>query len=998
MRYFLLSIFFLVQSLHAQVPQDWLDQGWQWENLGPNRGGRSIAVAGHQDRPNEYYFGATGGGIWKTTSGGSHWAPVSDGHLNSSSVGAIAVAPSNADVVYAGMGEAQLRGNVMQGDGLYKSVDAGTTWQHIGLPETKAISKIVIDPANDDIVYVAALGNPYAPNEERGVFKTTDGGETWDKILFKNEKTGAIDLVLDPSNSQVVYASFWEVYRTPWKLWSGGFGSSLYKSTDGGSSWTELTKNEGLPAGILGKMTLAVSPANSQRVYANIEANKGGLYRSDDGGNTWQLMNDHRDLWQRSFYFMRIEADPIDEDIIYIMNFVLMKSSDGGKTFEYIRTPHADHHQLWIAPNDPKRMIVANDGGGSVSVDGGQHWTTEDFSTAQIYRLFVTEDFPYHACGSQQDNTTVCVASDGGFYHNPREPDGDWMYAVGGGENAYVVTKPGEPDVFYSAYTNGLTRYDRKTGKTTLRNPYPFMVMGEPASDMPERWNWVYPMAFSSAAPHRFYVGSQHLWESEDEGLTWSKISPDLTRAEPKTLGDSGGPIIKDQDGPEIYGTLFTIAPSPHDANTIYTGSDDGLVYLTRNKGKSWKDITPDNLPAHSRIGKIVISKHNQSTVYFAARRYEMDDRSPYLYKSSDYGTTWSKIVSGIVEEDFTHVIAEDPLTKGLLFAGTEHGVYVSFNYGEEWQSFQANLPDTHVSGIEALERELVISTHGRGFWKLGDISALRQMKTVSSNGNHLFEPGKAVRGAYDAKIYYQAASDVDAVSVKIQDDQGQLVRVYNRKNIKAGINSISWDLRYTGAKVFPGIILEGPVPAYGPYAVPGAYSVTLEIEGQEFKKTIEVEKDPRSAEVSHEDLQAQFDLAMEVRDLTSTANQDVIEIREVVPQIEEVIDELTAETLDFAKDISAKLRLLESHLYQVRNQSPKDKIAFPIKLNNRLSGLYAFINVGDQRPPQSMYDMKKQLGLELEVIHGEVQAILGNQLSELNEKLEDQSIEPIKY
>ncbi|MEQ9300730.1 MAG: glycosyl hydrolase [Cyclobacteriaceae bacterium] len=998
MRLLLILITFLTSSLYGQIPQKWLDDGWEWENLGPNRGGRSIAVAGHKDRPNEYYFGATGGGIWKTSSGGNQWSPVSDGQLNSSSVGAIAMAPSNGDVVYVGMGEAQLRGNVMQGDGIYRSSDAGKTWAHIGLENSKAISKIVVHPDNDDLVYVAALGNPYAPNDERGVFKTKDGGQSWEKVLFKDDKTGAIDLVLDPSDPEIIYASFWEVYRKPWKLWSGGPGSSLYKSTDGGTSWVELTRNEGLPDGILGKMTLTVSPANSNRVYANIEAEKGGLYRSDDAGDTWLLVNDHRDLWQRSFYFMRIEADPKDEDVVYIMNFVLMKSSDAGKTFKYIRTPHADHHGLWIDPENPKRMIVANDGGGSVSVDGGNNWTTEDFSTAQIYRLFVTEDFPYHACGSQQDNTTVCVASDGGFYHNPREPDGDWMYAVGGGENAYIATKPGQPDIFYSAATNVLTRYDRKTGKTTLRNPYPFMVMGEPAIVMPERWNWIYPMAFSKAAPHRFYVGSQHLWESEDEGLNWKKISPDLTRAEPGTLDDSGGPIIRDQDGPEIYGTLFAIAPSPHDANTIYTGSDDGLVYLTRNRGEDWRDVTPKELPAHSRIGKIVVSQHDQATVYFAARRYEMDDRQPYLFKSTDYGNTWSTIISGIREDDFTHVIAEDPMKQGLLYAGSEHGVYVSFSDGELWQPLQANLPDTHVSGIEALERDLVISTHGRGFWTLSNIEPLRQMTVARGSKTQLFTPGKAIRGAYDGAIYYQLANQAEHVSITIRDSEERVVKQFEKKDVEAGINKLTWNLRYPGATVFQGIILEGPVPAYGPMAVPGEYEIELNANGKSFTEHMIVEKDPRSEEVSQEDLQAQFELAIEVRDLTSLANQDVIDIRNINSQIEELMPELSGSPLDQVERAAAKLRAIESLLYQVKNQSPKDKIAFPIKLNNRLSGLYGFINVGDQRPPVSMYEMKELLEAELKSVHASYQLILKRELAAINETLENQSLPIISY
>ncbi|HIC52954.1 MAG TPA: glycosyl hydrolase, partial [Gemmatimonadetes bacterium] len=579
----------------------------EWRSIGPDRGGRSIAVAGHSDRPFEYYFGATGGGLFKTTDGGSSWFPVTDGQIGSASVGAVTVAESNPDVVYIGMGEVQLRANVLQGDGLYRSDDGGQTWRHLGLEDTHAIGRIRVHPTDPERAYVAALGHPFGPSPDRGVFRTTDGGGTWEKVLFLDDRTGAVDLVMDPNDPDVLYATLWEVYRRPWQLWSGGNGSGIFKTTDGGENWSELTGAPGFPSGVLGKMTVTVSGADSERVWANVEAEEGGLYISDDGGLSWALVNAHRDIWQRAFYFQRIQADPVDRNTIYILNFQLMKSTDSGRTLESVRETHADHHDLWIDPTNPSRMIDANDGGGVVSVNGGRTWTEMQYPTAQIYRLATTTDFPYHACGAQQDNSTVCVSSEPGHLSNPRGVSTEWMYSVGGGESGYVAPHPTDPNIFYAGATNALTRYDRSTGIVRDIQPYPRIVMGEPARDMPERWNWTYPIAVSSAAPDALYVGSQHLWQSSDEGASWRRISPDLTRAEPETMGDSGGPIVKDQDGPEIYSTLYSIAPSPHDTATIWTGSDDGFVHITRNSGESWRNVTPPDMLAHTRVMTIDI-------------------------------------------------------------------------------------------------------------------------------------------------------------------------------------------------------------------------------------------------------------------------------------------------------------------------------------------------------------------------------------------------------
>ena len=720
----------LLLSPHLFAESDPSDffQGLQWRSIGPDRGGRSIAVAGHRDRPFEYYFGATGGGLWKTNDGGVTWRPVTDGQIESSSVGAVSVAESNPDVVYLGMGETQLRANVLQGDGLYRSADGGRSWTHIGLNETHAISRIRVHPEDANLVYVAALGNPFAPNSQRGVFRTRDGGRTWKKILFRNDRVGAIDLAIDPKQPRTLYSTLWEVSRKPWQLWSGGEGSGIFKSTNGGDSWVELTHNPGFPQGLLGKITVTVSGADSQRIWANVEAENGGLYRSDDGGASWTLTNNHRDLWQRAFYFLRIQADPADRDTLYVLNFNLFKSRDGGRSFSRIPETHSDHHDLWIDPGNPHRMINGNDGGAVVSINGGETWTEMRYPTAQIYRLATTADFPYHACGAQQDNTTVCVSSERGHLRNPRSPSTEWMYSVGGGESGYVAPHPSQPDIFYAGATNTLTRYDRSTGLGIDVQPYPRIVMGEPAQVMPERWNWTYPIAISPVDPKILFVGSQHLWRTADEGKTWEKISPDLTRALPHTLEDSGGPIIKDQDGPEIYATLYAITPSRFDVDTIWTGSDDGLLSLTRDGGLNWSNVTPPGMLEHSRITLIEASPHQPATAYLAAIRYEMNDRTPYLWKTQDHGRSWTKITAGFPENAFVRVVREDPRRQGLLYAGTEHGVFVSFNDGEDWKDLSLNLPDSPVTGLVVKERDLVIATHGRSLWVLDDIEILRQL------------------------------------------------------------------------------------------------------------------------------------------------------------------------------------------------------------------------------------------------------------------------------
>lgn len=997
-------IFFIVKESNAQNQDNIYSEmikDLKWLNIGPKRGGRSIAVAGSSIRPYEYYFGATGGGLWKTIDGGNSWDPVTDGQLKSSSVGAVAVSQSNPDIVYIGMGESQLRQNVLQGDGVYCSTDAGKNWIHIGLKETQAISRIRIHPIDPNRIYVAALGHPFASNKERGVFRTKDGGKSWDQILYKNDQTGAIDLVLDPNNPDIMYATLWEVYRKPWILWSGGSGSGLYKSVDGGDNWTEITRNPGLPEGIWGKSTVTVSGADSKRIYVNIEAKDGGLYRSDDGGKTFALINNHRDLWQRAFYFLRIQADPINRDVIYILSFKLIKSEDGGKTFKYLPETHADHHDLWIDPLNPERMINGNDGGGVVSVNGGQTWTHMRYPTAQIYRLSVTNDFPYHVAGGQQDNSTVVVPSDGGYLRNERLEPGEMMYAAGGGENGYVVQHPTKLNIFYSGRTNALDRYDRNTGLVTDIQPFPRIVMGEAAEVMPERWNWNYPIAVTDLEPDAIYVGSQYLWKSSDQGQNWNKISPDLTRADRNTMGNSGGPIVFDQDGPEIYATIYTIEPSPHNANTIWVGSDDGLIHLTHDGGKTWLNITPSDLPINSKVSSIESSSHNPAVAYATARRYEMDDRSPYVWKTDDYGKTWKKIINGLSKDDFGHSICEDPIKEGLLFLGTEHGVYVSFNSGMNWHSLSNNLPDTPVMGIAVKQNDLVIATHGRSFWKMENIELLRQISTsgIFEKEFHLFKPTNAIRRAVPATIDFYVASESSQVKLDIVDQEGQLViRLLNKKIQNPGMFRLIWNLRYEGATSFPNIILEGGNPRRGPWAPPGKYSVKLTLNGEVQIQNFEVEKDPRLTEVSNEDLKAQFDLAMKIRDCESDANEGVILYRKLKNEIENRLN--ISKNKSLHKEASLfiqQMTKIADNLYQLKNQSPKDKIANPIRLNDRLTGLRSHLEEGDMKPTLSYIKVYKELSKELKLHLDKLSVLLIKDLPELNKKLKQLNIETIE-
>jgi photosystem II stability/assembly factor-like uncharacterized protein len=994
-------LLFLI-SICAVLPAQDYDLGaLKWRNIGPNRGGRSQAIAGSAARPLEYYFGATGGGLWKTANGGVAWAPVTDGQIASSSVGAVAVSESNPDIVYLGMGETELRGSIMQGDGVYKSVDAGKTWTHIGLDDSQAIARIRIDPANPNLVYVAALGHPYGANPERGVFRSSDGGASWKRVLFRDNHAGAGDLSMDPNHPRVLFASLWEAYRTPWMLSSGGPSSGLFKSIDGGDTWTEITRNPGMPRGIVGKITVAVSPADSNRVYAIVEADDGGLFQSSDAGATWTLVNDDRSIRQRAFYFSRIAADPKRRDTVYAMNVEIYRSDDGGKTLHLMHTPHADHHDLWIAPNDPRRIASSDDGGGSVSTDGGQTWTLESYPTAQLYHVATTAEFPYHVCGAQQDSGSVCVPSDRALnLRDPEAPAGNWMYQAAGGEAGYVAPDPKDPNIFYGGDQAGIVaRYDRRTGATRSITVYPLFFSGMSAGVLKERWQWTFPIVFSPVDPNILYTSSQHLFKTTSQGQRWETISPDLTRNDPKTLGDSGGPITKDQNGPEIYGTIFSIAPSRHEAGTIWTGSDDGLVYLTRDGGKHWTDVTPPGMGEFNRVSMIEASPTDPAAAYVAAKRYQMDDRTPYIFKTHDYGKTWTKIVAGIRAGDFAQAVREDPHRAGLLYAGTEHGIYVSFDDGAHWRSLSLNLPDTQVSDLVVEEDDLVIATHGRSFWILDDIAPLRQFSPeITERPAHLFEPRPAVRSVTTAIVDYYLARPAENVTLAILDANGQLVREFHNQKSRAGLNRFVWDLRYPGAVTFPGIVLRGARPGQGPAAPPGKYSVRLAANGVTETKPLPIRRDPRVADVTDADLEAQFRLAIAIRDETSRAHGAIIQIRSIEPQLTERAQAASdTETTRLAAQIKSKLDEIEQDLYQTRNRSPRDTLNYPIKLNNQLAVLQTEVDTGDNKPTDQDFAVFEELKAHLNQVLGRYRTVLDNDLARFNQRMQSHKLEPVK-
>ena len=762
-----------------------------WRDVGPPRGGRSVAVTGSVQRPNEYWMGTTGGGVFKTSDGGLTWAPASDGFFGGT-VGAIAVDPTNADVVWVGGGETDIRGNTAGGEGLWKTTNGGRTWTYLGFRD-QHISTIRIHPNQPGTAWIGVFGDPFKADTVRGLYRTDDGGRTFRKTLFLGDSAGVIDIALDPSNPSTLFVAMWQADRTPWGMSSGGTHDGIFRSTDGGATWTNLNERAtGLPRGILGKIGIAVSPAKPGRVWALIEHDSGGVYRSDDGGNTWQLVNNERKLRQRAWYYTQIYADPKDTNIVYALNTGAYRSRDGGRTFpQSLNPPHGDNHDLWIAPDNPDRMINANDGGANVSINGGRSWTDQDFPTAQFYHVDFTDEWPYHICGAQQDNSTLCGPSrkEGGVQMS------DW-YDAGGGESGYVTPKPDDPNiVFAGSYGGLLTRKDRRNGFERNVTVFPINPMGHSSEDIEVRFQWTYPIVFSRHDPKVLYAAGSKLFRSTNEGESWTAVSPDLSRHDPRTMGPSGGPITKDQTGVETYALIFAFDESPVQQGVLWAGTDDGWIWVSRDNGEHWENVTPKDIGDFTRVSIIEPSHFIAGGAFVAANRYQLGDKQPIFYKTNDFGKTWTKIVNGIAPDHFARVIREDPVRRGLLFAGTERGVYVSFDEGSSWQEMNRNLPIVPVHDLRIKDTDIVLATHGRSFWVMDDISPLRQVTPeIVAQGAHLFQPSPAYRtnwgggrggGEGDtganppsgAQVYYWLRQPNQTVQLDFLDAQGAVIQ-----------------------------------------------------------------------------------------------------------------------------------------------------------------------------------------------------------------------------
>jgi len=1018
-------------SARITAPADSLFPDLRWRSIGPFEGGRVEAVAGVPGRPATFYFGAVVGGVWKTTDAGGHWTPIFDDQPIAS-IGAIAVAPSDPNVIYVGTGEPDPRGDISFGDGMYRSTDAGRTWQHLGLRDSRHIGRIVVDPHDPDVVYVAALGHAFGPNEERGVFRSRDGGRSWEKVLYVDENTGAVDLALDPHNPRVLFAAMWQVRRMPWKLVNGGPGSGLYRSTDGGATWTRL-EGHGLPSGTLGRLSVSVSGADGNVVYALVNhRTRGGLYRSTDAGATWERVNDSQTIQQRPWYYFRVYADPRDPNTVYVCNFFFYRSTDGGRSMEAIRLPHVDHHALWIDPDDPKRMIEGNDGGATITLNGGRTWSSESNQpTSQFYHVTADDRFPYYLYGAQQDRGTVAVAS-----ASPRGAitGKDW-YHVGGGESSYVLPKPGDPSVVYAgSYFGYTTRIDLTTGETRDVSPWPLNPEGGAAKAVRYRFSWVSPTAVDPRHPEVVYAGSQKLLKSTDEGASWSEISPDLTRNDTTKQDLSGGPVTWDNVGAEYYDVIFTIALSPLTEGQIWVGSDDGLIHLTRDEGAHWIDVTPKGMPTWAKVSLIEASPRDPATAYVAVDAHKADDMTPYLYRTHDYGAHWTLITRGIEAPAFARAIREDPTRKGLLYAATELGVYVSFDDGDHWRPLQLNLPTTSVRDLAIEQGDLAIATHGRGFWILDDLAPLRQWSDrVAAAPLHLFQPDTAYRTrAAGGRVrpgeavgrnppsgaildWYLASPPEDSVALDIFDADGSVVRSYVRKAgadastspgglpAHAGLNRFVWDLRYEGApplRVPGGPVFEAGGPA-APRVVPGDYTARLTVDGRTAHTTLHVALDPR-VHAPARDLKAQLDLMLELRRAMTDDHEAFNRIAGVREQLGLLERQLGSDPA--MSDVVRAVRTLDEHadsaataLFQFRAKVPKELFMnHPATLNVKLASLQRSVDAADAAPTAQQLAVFRMLRARLDGALGAWDEIRSTELPALNRLLTERGIGPV--
>ncbi|WP_034918156.1 VPS10 domain-containing protein [Gillisia sp. CAL575] len=961
--------------------------------IGPFRGGRSAAVTGVPGEPNLFYFGSTGGGIWRSTDGARTWENISDGFFGGS-IGAISVANSDHNIIFAGGGEKTLRGNVSSGSGIWKSVDAGKTWESKGLENSRHIPRISIHPTNPEIVYAAVLGNIYKPTEERGVYKSIDGGTTWKKTLFVNDQAGAVDLIMDPNNPRILYASTWRVQRTPYSLSSGGEGSALWKSTDSGETWKEISKNKGFPQDTLGIMGITVSPVNSNRVWAIVEnKDKGGVYRSEDAGETWKNINSDRELRQRAWYYTRIYADPKDEDVVYVVNVSYHKSKDGGENFTSARAPHGDHHDMWIAPENPDRIIMGDDGGAQVTYDGGETWSTyHNQPTGQFYRLTTDNHFPYRIYAAQQDNSTIRIDHRSTDYTISEE---NWEETAGG-ESAHIAVDPENDNIVYGgSYGGFLTRVNHEKNTQRAINVWPDNPMGHGAEDMKYRFQWNFPIIFSKHDPNKLYTFSNHVHVTTNEGQSWETISEDLTRNDSTKLGSSGGPITQDNTGVEYYGTIFAAEESSLQEGLIWVGSDDGLVHVTKDGGKNWENVTPKGLPKWTQINSLETSDHDAGTAFIAATSYKSGDFAPYLYKTIDFGKSWIKITTGIGTEHFTRVIREDPTNKNILYAGTEEGIYISFDQGANWKAFQLNLPIVPITDLAIKEGNLIVATQGRSIWILDDLSVLHQNKDASTSKTEsfLFQPKPTYRigGGSRSNSKTDGTNHPNGVvtyfNIKELDDKQDTIHLtyFNQANdtlksfgnqskedklvLEKGSNMFVWDMYQKGAEKLDGMILWW-ADLEGPRILPGEYSVELNVNGEKQRRTFTVLANP-NAESDATGLKEQYDFITDVNTTVDEAHKSIKKIRKITAQLNSFQTQYKgkAEVKDLvekAKEMEDRFGEIEKALYQTQNKSGQDPLNFPIKLTNKLAHLNSLVGMDDFPPTDQDIAVKNELTSEI--------------------------------
>ena len=1024
----------------------------EWRCVGPFRGGRVVAVAGHPTEDDVFYFGAVAGGIWKTTDGGSYWENVSDGFLNTASIGALAISNSDPNIIYSGTGEACIRVDVTHGDGVYKSTDAGVNWSHIGLSDTRHISRVRIHPENPNLVYVAALGHAFGANKERGIFRSDDGGETWENILFVNDETGAADLCMDPNNPRILYAAMWEGKRSFWEMKSGGVKSGLYKSTDGGDTWQNITTKSGLPKGIVGRIGVAASGASSGRVWALIESEHGGLFRSEDYGNTWRMVNDNEDVRSRPWYYTHVFADPKDSETVWVLAAGAWKSTDGGVNFKKMNTPHGDNHDIWIDPRNTQRMIEGNDGGACVSFNGGDTWSTiYNQPTSEMYYVATDYQFPYRLYGTQQDNSAISVPSRSIFGSIP------WSecYVVGLSESGKIAVKTGDSDIIYSAYPGGtLQRYDHKTGQVRVIMVWPEYSQNSAAADYKYRFGWEFPIIASIHEANTLYVSGNVVFKSTDEGTTWKPISGDLT-VDDKSKQQISGPITSEGPWAEVYCTVYSLAESPHTVGVLWAGTDDGLLYVTKDDGKSWENITPTELPKFTMVSCIEPSLHDPSVAYVAATGYKNDDNTPFLFKTTNYGKTWELIIDGIPTSDFTRVIREDPSKKGVLYAGTETGVYISLNDGEKWEPLKFNLPVVPIYDLKIKDGDLIAATHGRSFWILDDISVLPEIANNPLTTSSLFKPRKYTRvldqigsrieaegegkhymsiilgepstyresnSASEKKylnagtnppegaiIYYYLDKDIDGeIKLDITNSKNKNVRSFSSKtcselSTKKGINRFVWDLRDEEVEELTDAV--GGASPFGAQTTgillpPGNYSLKLTSDGSVSTTVLEVNKDPR-IEVALGDLNEQFELQNQIRAKYLETYENVEKLRSVRKQLKDWLER--AKGFEKEKKLTAKIESVDKNLSTIENElvpyksAGKQPRGIPVGLYFKLKELMGIVASGDYRPTNSSYELLEDLGSRLEVQFSKLETTYKKEVKEIVDLIDEMKIPSIR-